>query len=120
MAAAPVEPFTGVEDAWFWVMATFAARAGGRFSPRAAGTPRPCDPDDIVKALDRLYRQRRIDRRDARVLRRYGERGFAPVADHPAEASDCADWRRVMGLLERALLERGIIRSPQPTREQVT
>ena len=110
------EPFTGPEDAWFWTIASLDARAcGKRRAP--PGTPRPCTPDDIVTALNRMYRQRRIDLHDARVLRAYGERGFAPVADHPAEAADRAIWDRVMGLLERVLLQRGIIRAPQPIRK---
>jgi hypothetical protein len=51
---------------------------------------RPCDPDDIVKALDTLYRRRRVDRLHARILRTWGERQARP---DPAETSERCAWR---------------------------
>ena len=58
-------------------------------SPARVGS-RPCDPDDIVKALDTLYRRRRVDRLHARILRTWGERQARP---DPAETSERCAWR---------------------------
>jgi hypothetical protein len=64
------QPFTTAEEAWFWTMqALIARREGARIVAGAGLTARPCEPDDVVKCLDRLYRQRRIDLQHARILR---------------------------------------------------
>jgi len=61
-AMAQAEPFRSVEEAWFWTMAGLIARRDGARIVSGAGlVPRPCEPDDVVKCLDRLYRQRRIE-----------------------------------------------------------
>ena len=42
------------------------------------GATRPFEPDDMLKCINRLYRQRRIYLEYARVLRIWGERQSAP------------------------------------------
>ena len=68
--------------------ALMARRAGARYTANQGRAVRPCEPDDVVKCLDRLYRQRRVDLTHARILRRWGERQFAP---NPALASEYCD-----------------------------
>ena len=78
-ARSRTEAFRSVEEAWFWTMAALIARRDGARIVSGAGlVPRPCEPDDVVKCLDRLYRQRRIDLQHARILRIWGERQQAP------------------------------------------
>src|SRR5437763_15570525 len=73
------EPFRDAEEAWFWTMSALAARRdGARFTANQGRVGRPCEPDDVVKCLDQLYRQRRIDLVHARILRIWGERQTAP------------------------------------------
>ncbi len=100
LAAAGVpraEPFHNAEQAWFWTMAALAARRDGT-NGGGAGPRRPCDPDDVVKCLDMLYRRRRIDLVHARILRIWGTRQAAP---NPAYASEKCDWRLWSEALER-------------------
>src|ERR1700723_1311688 len=86
-----VEPFRNAEEAWFWTMAALVARReGARYTANQGRISRPCEPDDVVKCLDALYRQRRIDLVHARILRIWGERQCAP---NPAHASERSDWR---------------------------
>ena len=87
------EPFHSVEQAWFWTMAALVARREGS---RNSGVrvARPCDPDDVVKCLDQLYRRRRIDLVHARILRIWGERGVAPNPAYRARALRLADLAR--------------------------
>jgi hypothetical protein len=60
-------------------MAALMARRDGAGPVLNVGrVARPCEPDDVVKCLDRLYRQRRIDLTHARILRRWGERQAEP------------------------------------------
>jgi hypothetical protein len=80
------EHFHSAEEAWFWTMAALTARHdGARIVAGKGDKLRPCEPDDVVKCLDRLYRHRRIDLTHARILRIWGERGAAPDARQPAE-----------------------------------
>jgi hypothetical protein len=102
------EPFRDAEQAWFWTMGVLAARrdGGGSSGPRMA---RPCDPDDVVKCLDQLYRRRRIELLHARILRIWGERQVAPDPACPAEACDARLWREAMERLEWPLRAKEII-----------
>ena len=106
--AVQAEPFRTAEQAWLWTMAALLARHAGASRP-GGGVPRPCDPDDVILALDSLYRRKRIDLAHARVLRNWGERGMAPDARLPAERTEARLWAEAMGLLEWPLRVRGII-----------
>ncbi len=106
---APGEPFASVEAAWFWTMAALSARAAGTGRGGRSGTTRPCDPDDVLRALDQLYRLRRIDLLHARILRIWGERGMAPNPSSPREASDARIWREAMDRLDAKLRTRGLL-----------
>ncbi len=56
------QPFRDAEEAWLWTMAALMARReGARFRANQGLIVRPCEPDDVVKCLDGLYRRRRID-----------------------------------------------------------
>jgi hypothetical protein len=107
-SGARVEPFRSAEQAWFWTMSALVARREGTHGsgPR---TERPCDPDDVVKCLDQLYRRRRIDLQHARILRIWGERGTAPNPIYPLERGDWKLWREALDRLEWPLRVKGIV-----------
>ncbi len=106
-----IVPFLTGEEAWFWTMATLMARQDGAGAAwRPDGPTRPCDPDDVIKCLDTLYRRRGIDLVHARILRLWGERQRAPQDDLPSQAADVRLWQQAMGQLEWALRGRGIVR----------
>ena len=107
---AKAEPFRSADEAWFWTMAALIARRdGARIVAGAGVTPRPCEPDDVVKCLDRLYRQRRVDLVHARILRIWGERQQAPDPRYPSEKGDWRLWREAMDRLEWPLRVKGIV-----------
>jgi hypothetical protein len=108
--AARVEPFRSAEEAWFWTMAALVARRdGARIAAGRGLVARPCEPDDVVKCLDRLYRQRRIELQHARILRIWGERGSVPDPRVPIERGDAALWREALSRLEWPLRVKGIV-----------
>ena len=108
-ATAPV-PFHSAAEAWLWTMATLVARRDGAGPAwRPEGKLRPCDPDDVVRCLDRLYREGSVDLLHARILRIWGERQCAPRADRPLQMSDWRLWQQALGHLEWALRARGIV-----------
>lgn len=102
------EPFASAEQAWFWTMAALTARREGTGSG-GSGTQRPCDPDDVVKCLDLLYRRRRIDLVHARILRIWGQRQMAPNPAYAAEKCDWRIWHEAMERLEWSLRVKGIV-----------
>ncbi len=103
------EPFRNAEEAWFWAFASIAARHAGTRSRSTHARPRPCDPDDVVKCLDVLYRRRRLDLVHARILRVWGERGVAPNPSYASERCDWQLWREAMDRLEWPLRVKGIV-----------
>jgi len=105
--AEPVAAFRTAAEAWFWTVGALRARHEG--CGRSGGTVRrPCDPDDVVCCLDRLYRKRQLELRHARVLREWGERQVAPDARLGA-GGDAVLWREALSRLETPLRCKGIV-----------
>ena len=105
-----VQPFRDAEEAWLWTMAALQARRdGARGVANAGRVVRPCEPDDVIKCLDTLYRRRRIDLTHARILRIWGERRSAPNPTHVAERSDWRLWREALDRLDWLLRVKGIV-----------
>lgn len=108
-----VQPFRSADEAWFWTMAALVARNDGARIVSGRGlVSRPCEPDDVVNCLDRLYRQRRIDLAHARIMRIWGERGMAPDPTALRERGDHRLWREAMDRLEWPLRQKGIVAGP--------
>src|SRR5580658_10372835 len=85
------QPFPSAEEAWWWTMAALQARRdGARYTANRGVVGRPCEPDDVVRCLDGLYRRKRVELTHARVLRVWGERQMPP---NPAYASERCDFR---------------------------
>ena len=104
------EPFRNAEEAWLWTMAALTARReGARYSANQGKVARPCEPDDVVKCLDGLYRRRRIELLHARILRIWGERQASPNLAFPRERSDFRLWREALDRLEWPLRVKGIV-----------
>jgi len=106
----PAQPFATVEEAWFWfVEAQQAQMDGAQVRAGRALVPRPCEPVDIVRTVDRLYRQRRMLRDHLTVLVHFGRRHLAPEPQRPAEAQAAEVWREAMERLAPALRAKGIV-----------
>jgi hypothetical protein len=106
----PTQPFGSAQEAWLWTMAALIARReGARYSAGKGLVIRPCEPDDVVKCLDGLYRQRRIDLAHARILRIWGERQMAPSLAIVAERHDHRLWKEALERLEWPLRVKGIV-----------
>ena len=105
-----VQPFRSAEEAWIWTMAALVARRdGARYTANQGKIGRPCDPDDVVRSLDALYRQRRIDLLHARILRVWGERGMPPDPTHATERADWKIWKEALERLEWPLRVKGVV-----------
>jgi hypothetical protein len=105
-------PFDSAEEAWFWFIAAQKARNDGARVIAGQGlTPRPCEPTDILKAVDRLYRNRRLSMDHILVLRHYGVRFLPPEPARVREARASMLWDEAMERLGDALSARGIVQA---------
>jgi hypothetical protein len=109
-AAIPVRPFRSAEEAWLWTMAALQARRdGARYTANRGLVSRPCEPDDVVRSLDTLYRHRRIELVHARVLRVWGERQMPPNPAYASERRDFRLWQEALERLDWPLRVKGIV-----------
>lgn len=104
------EPFGTAEEAWFWsVQAQEAKAAGARIVAGRGLVQRPCEPDDVLRTVDRLYRQRQLVRDHLHVLVHYGRRLSAPdpARDHEHRASHL--WQEAFDRIGPVLRGKGIV-----------
>jgi len=103
-------PFASAEEAWFWFVQAHEARhAGGRVLAGVGDVPRPCEPVDLLRTVDRLYRQRRLLRDHLCVLAHYGRRLAAPDPRRHQEARASSLWREAFDRLAPVLRGKGIV-----------
>lgn len=107
---AQTTPFRNEEEVWFWFMGANQARLDGATTASNSGGPsRPCEPIDILRILDRLYRSGQLTMDHFRILRHYGERLMAPDRWKPREARAAVFWKEAMLALRDSFLAKGII-----------
>ncbi len=103
-------PFNTSEEVWFWFITAQQARnEGARFTAGISNRPRPCEPIDILKIVDRLYRTRRLIRDHLLVLRHYGRRQMPPDSRRPKEYIASKLWKEAMNRIEEPLIEKKIL-----------
>lgn len=104
-------PFNNPEEVWFWFIEANQARLdGARYTAARGNVRRPCEPVDILRILDRLYRTRRLMMDHLRVMRFYGVRQMAPEGWRRSEARAATLWREAMRILEPVFISKGIMR----------
>lgn len=109
------ELFENAEAAWFWFLAAQKAKQdGARFSAGLATIPRPCEPLDILKVVDRLYRNRRLLMDHVQVLRHYGLRMCPPDKRRPKEVRAYRLWNEALDRIEVILVEKNIVARRPP------
>ncbi len=112
-------PFDSAEEAWFWFIQANRARTdGARFALGQGMVPRPCEPLDIMKVLDRLYRNRRLVMDHLLVLRHYGVRMLPPDPRRAKEERACSIWREALARIEEVLITKGIVSARPPRNEK--
>jgi hypothetical protein len=101
-------PFATSAEAWFWTLGALAARRDG-VTGGGRRIARPCDPDDVIRAIDLLHRRGGLTLDHARILRRWGDRGIAPDPQIHTERADSRLWGEAMERLEGLLRAKGIV-----------
>lgn len=107
--AAPV-PFDSAEDAWLWFSQCQIARLDGvRFTAGLGTFARPCDPDDIYRIVNTLYRRRVLGAGHLTVLGRFGLRQVPPGPGSGDTPGECTLWDEALDRLGTALRHKGIV-----------
>lgn len=103
--------FNSAEEVWFWfIQATQAKDAGARVRANEGLYKRPCEPNDIMKILERLHRHRRLTMHHFRILRHYGLRMVPPDMTRAREVLASCLWDEAMGILTDVFVAKGIVR----------
>ncbi len=97
----PTTAFKTPEEVWFWC------------SKKSSCSPiaRPCERQDILKVVERLYRQRRLRMDHLRVLVFYGARQSRPDIGRMTERRAFYLWREAMNALSAILEQQGWMHS---------
>jgi hypothetical protein len=100
-------PFRSATEAWWWYCASLRAREDGAVQRAGlAEEQRPCEPIDVIMAVDRLRGAGRLRQSHLKVLFHYG-RILMPPAKH--KTNDLDLWHDALRALERELRNRGIV-----------
>ena len=106
----PTAPFVNAEEAWFWFIRCQKARAdGARFEANMGSKVRPCDPDDLYRAVKHLERQRRINAEHLRTLDTFGLCERPPDPRRQDEELPARLWDEALDKLSTVLKTKGII-----------
>ncbi len=106
----PATAFESAEEAWFWfVRCQQVRRDGARLDPELDSTSRPCDPDDVFCAADRLLRSGVIGSAHAKVLGSFGVLQRTPDPRCPEQARAARFWTEAMDRLSSPLRAKGIV-----------
>lgn len=101
------QPFAGCEEAWFWFARCQHLRHQGARLERTAGNIcRPCDTDDIYRAVKALFVAGLLTREHPVVLARCGERERSPALRL---------WNEALDRLAVPLVRKGIVAPPRAT-----
>ncbi len=104
------EPFATAEEAWFWFIQAQLARAeGARIVAGLSNVARPCEPLDIFRVMERLYRGRRLLMDHVLVLRTYGRKQIPPDPRRFKEMRAYDLWTEALGKIEEVLVDKGIV-----------
>lgn len=113
VAASDVEPFETAEEAWFWTLqCRIAQLEGARVGAGRGQVARPCEPLDVLAAVDRLYRRRRLLYQHLEVLADFGRRHLAPDPDSRGERRAAHLWEEAFAELTPVLRAKGIVAEP--------
>ena len=109
-AERPVKPFRNAEEAWFWFSRCQQVRAeGARLESAPGTTARPCDPDDIYRAVPALFRQGGLRRDHLLILATFGSRDRPPDPRCAQETTAAHFWDEALDRLTTVLKSKGII-----------
>lgn len=109
IAEVPVNAFESAEEAWFWFVRCQQVRREGAQLSGGGAFSRPCDPDDIYRAIVGLHHRGLVGRTHLTVLGTFGLIGRPPDARCADEATAARLWAEALDRLSTILQAKGIV-----------
>ncbi|CCQ72349.1 hypothetical protein [Magnetospira sp. QH-2] len=104
-----IEPFTDVEQVWFWFIHNQEMRHDGARPERLLDIARPCDPDDIYVIVMTLRRIGKIAHHHLQVLFEFGRSGRPPDSRAREEEIAARLWDEALDRMITPLKAKGIL-----------
>lgn len=116
-----MQPFLSAEEAYFWTVEIEKMKLdGAQLRSGYQKIERPCSSIDIVKVIQNLCEQRKLNIQHMLTLRFFGLRGMVPDPTVYGRKYDGRDeriahklWTEAMGLIEEVLIRKGIVAKPE-------
>jgi hypothetical protein len=106
----PGTAFGSAEEAWFWfVRCQQVRREGARLTNGQGEFERPCDADDIYRAVMALVRRGILAGTHLAVLGKFGLAGRPPDVRTADEATAARLWNEALDRLTTILRGKGIV-----------
>jgi len=106
----PTIAFDSAEEAWFWfIRCQQIRREGAKLDSELEATSRPCDPDDVYRAAERLLRNGHIRSAHVKVLGHFGRLQRTPDPRCPEQAKAAKFWTEALDRLSTPLRAKGIV-----------
>ena len=103
-------PFLDAEEAWFWYIRCQNLRdSGSRPDPFRTLIARPCDPDDIYRAVVGLRQKGKLHRNHLQVLASYGKKETPPDPRDWEQNWAARLWDEALDRLTTVLNQKGIL-----------
>lgn len=103
-------PFQSAEEAWFWFIRCQKARQdGARMEADMSRSARPCDPDDLYRAVKHLSDEKKINHNHVRTLVKFGEEETPPDPRCREEERPHRLWSEALDKLTTVLKSKGIV-----------
>jgi len=103
-------PFQSAEEAWFWYIRCQKARNdGARMEVDMAREARPCEPDDMYRAVKTLSDNKKITPHHVHVLAKYGHHERPPDPRCQEEVRPHRLWEEALDKLTTLLKKKDII-----------
>ncbi|MDH5771794.1 MAG: hypothetical protein OEY84_01520 [Rhodospirillaceae bacterium] len=106
----PEIPFASAIEAWFWYVRAERLRfAGAKLGGPTPSFQRPCEPDDINRAVMGLYRGGALTKEHLKILATFGWADRVPDPRVGAETRPAKLWDEALDKLHVILKAKGIV-----------
>jgi hypothetical protein len=109
VADIPATAFTTAEEAWFWFVRHQVRRERAQLAAGNGQFARPCDPDDVYRAVMGLARRGILAGSHLKALAKFGLTGRPPDARCRDETCDARLWVEALDRLSTVLRGKGIV-----------
>lgn len=99
------EKFQNAEQLWFWFL--YCKSVQNNFRRQNPSTKRPCEVLDVEVLITKLYLSGKLSEAQLEVMKKFGDKHYAPRQYVFAENKSAALWNTAMKTLGEQTLQKG-------------